>query len=171
MPRGNPDPYGRGHARYPPCRDRQNKRIIRQNYSPFAKKLPNNSAYFSLGLVDAQQAFVKFVKRTVTPEKARRFAALAETKNGQRKLLDALSHEFESAIVAQAAPPSADDAIWQQPCYVFRERTGFGVDAASMREAYDELSTRDSWLIILCDSSAGIHRPEDRWDDEKFIRA
>lgn len=46
---GNCDPYGGGHARYPPCRDPQSKRIIRPNYSPFAKKLPNNSAYFSLG--------------------------------------------------------------------------------------------------------------------------
>jgi hypothetical protein len=46
LARGNPGPYGGGHARYPPYRDRQSKRIIRPNYSPFAKKLPNNSAYF-----------------------------------------------------------------------------------------------------------------------------
>jgi len=46
LARGNPGPYGGGHARYPPYRYRQSKRIIRPNYSPFAKKLPNNSAYF-----------------------------------------------------------------------------------------------------------------------------
>lgn len=49
LPGGIPGPYGGGHARYPPHRDLQSKRIIRPNYSPFAKELPNNSAYFSLG--------------------------------------------------------------------------------------------------------------------------
>ena len=50
LARGNPNPYGGGHARYPPYLGPKRKRIIRPNYSPFANKLPNNSAYFSLDL-------------------------------------------------------------------------------------------------------------------------
>jgi hypothetical protein len=62
LARGNCDPYGGGHARYPPCRDLQSKRIIRPNYSPFAKKLPNNSAYFSLdGYCHTYRACVRAV--------------------------------------------------------------------------------------------------------------
>ena len=52
---------------------------------------------------------------------------------------------------------------------MFHEPLGFGVEFASVREAYDELSVGDGWLILLCDGSAGIHRPEARWDDEKLI--
>jgi hypothetical protein len=51
LARGNCDLYDGGHARYPPRRDPESKWIIRPNYSPFAKKLPNNSAYFSLDLM------------------------------------------------------------------------------------------------------------------------
>src|SRR5205085_9326443 len=53
LARGSRDPYGGGHARYPPCREPESKRNIRPNYSPFAKKLPNNSAYFSLDVSHA----------------------------------------------------------------------------------------------------------------------
>ncbi len=120
--------------------------------------------------MDAPDAFVAFVKRALVPDKARRFAALAETKKGQRKILRALCHEFEPAIMPQAVRSGGYDAIWQEPCFVFHEREGFGVAVASVREAYDPLSIRDSWLILLRDASAGIHRPEARWDDEKFIK-
>lgn len=121
--------------------------------------------------MNASQAFVTFVKRTLAPDKARRFAALAETKKGQRKILRSLCHEFEPAILPQAVRPEIYDALWDQPCYVFHERAGFGIEAASVRAAYDELSTGDSWLILLRDSSAGIHRPEASWDDEKLVVA
>jgi hypothetical protein len=120
--------------------------------------------------VDAPDAFVAFVKRALIPEKARRFAALAETKNGQRKILRGLCHEFEPAISPAAVQPRSYDAIWSQPCYIFEEHAGFGVEVPSVRDAYDQLSIQDSWLIILRDASAGIHRPEARWDDEKFIK-
>ena len=120
--------------------------------------------------MDAPSAFTAFVQRALEPEKARRFAALAETAKGQQKILAALSHEFEPAISPAVVQPRSYDAIWSRPCYVFEEHMGFGVEASSVRDAYDRLSIKDSWLIILCDASAGIHRPEARWDDEKFIK-
>jgi hypothetical protein len=46
---------------------------------------------------------------------------------------------------------------------------GFGAEFSTVREAYDELSLEDSWLIVLQDASAGIHRPEARWGDEKLL--
>ena len=121
--------------------------------------------------MDAPSAFTAFVQRTLAPDKARRFAALAETPKGQRKLLRALSHEFGPAILPQAVQTRGDDSVWAQPCYIFEERLGFGIEAPSVRAAYDQLSIQDSWLIVVRDASAGIHRPESRWDAEKFIKA
>jgi hypothetical protein len=120
--------------------------------------------------MDAQQAFTHFVQRCLSPEKARRFTELAASKKGQRKILDGLCHEFEPAIRAGAVRRGGYDQLWNSPCFVFDERLGFGVEFASVREAYDALSVGDSWLILLRDASAGIHRPEARWDDEKLIR-
>ena len=59
--------------------------------------------------------------------------------------------------------------LWDEPCYVFHTRIGFGVNYPNVRDAYDELSLDDSWLILLQDGSVGIHRPEARWDDEKLL--
>jgi hypothetical protein len=119
--------------------------------------------------MDAQQVFAKFVNRALLKEKAERFVALSETKKGQRKILDGLCHQFESAIRPDAVRKNNYDKLWSSCCYVFYSPLGFGVEFASVREAYDKLSIADSWLIILHDASAGIHRPEARWDDEKLI--
>ena len=91
-------------------------------------------------------------------------------RKGRRKILQALSHEFEPAIRPETVQLRTDDAVFSEPCYVFEARVGFGVEAPSVREAYDRLSIQDSWLILLRDGSAGIHRPEWRWDDERFIK-
>jgi hypothetical protein len=57
----NLNPYGGGHGRYPPCRCPKSKRITRPNYSPFVNKMPNNSAYFSLGLMSRLAGFIVIV--------------------------------------------------------------------------------------------------------------
>ncbi|HXE41936.1 MAG TPA: hypothetical protein VN516_02840, partial [Candidatus Baltobacteraceae bacterium] len=119
--------------------------------------------------INAQQAFVKFVKCCLIPEKADRFAKLSETKNGQRKILDSLNHHFESAIRSNAIRSSSYDKFLDSPCFVFHSPLGFGAEFDSVREAYDKLSIEDGWLILLRDGSIGIHRPEARWDDEKLI--
>jgi hypothetical protein len=121
--------------------------------------------------MDAQQAFTHFVQRCLSPEKARRFAELCASKKGQRKVLNALCHEFEPAIRSAAVQGGGYDQLWSSPCFVFYAPLGFGVEFASVREAYHQLSLDDSWLILLRDASAGIHRPESRWDDEKLIAA
>ena len=119
--------------------------------------------------MDAQQAFTQFVRRCLSPEKARRFSELAASKKGQRELLSALYHEFEPAIRAEAVQGGGYDKVWNCSCFVFHESLGFGVEFALVSEAYDELSLEDGWLILLRDGSAGIHRPEARWDGEKII--
>jgi len=48
------NPYGGGHVRYPPGLAPECKQITRPNYSPFANKMPNNSADFLLGLVTSE---------------------------------------------------------------------------------------------------------------------
>src|SRR4051812_4457870 len=63
------------------------------------------------------------------------------------------------------------DALLKKPCFVFYKPMGFGVEFSAVRDAYEKLSILDSWLILLTDASAGIHRPEGRWDDEKLIVA
>jgi len=119
--------------------------------------------------MDAQEVFAKFVKRTMILEKADRFTALSETKNGQRKILDGLNHQFESAIRPDAVRHRSYDKFLDSPCFAFHSPLGFGVKFDSVRDAYDKLSMEDGWLILLCDASAGIHRPEARWDEEKLI--
>ena len=120
--------------------------------------------------MDAPQAFTHFVQRCLTPEKARRFTELSATKKGQRKILAGLGGEFESAVREDAVRRGGYDRLWDSSCFVFYEPLGFGVEFASVREAYDQLSIQDSWLILLRDASAGIHRPEaPRWDHEKLI--
>lgn len=94
---------------------------------------------------------------------------LASSKKGQRKVLDGLSHEFEPAIRAAAIRAKDYSRLWAKPCFAFHARVGFGAEFASVREAYDELSLEDSWLIVPQDASARIHRPEWRWDAEKLL--
>ena len=121
--------------------------------------------------MDAQQAFAHFVKRALTREKAERYTALSTTKNGQRKILDGLCHEFEPAILPAVVRRKGYNALWDRPCFAFYTPIGFGVEFGTVRDAYERLSGEDSWLILLTDASAGIHRPEARWDDEKLIVA
>jgi hypothetical protein len=119
--------------------------------------------------MDAQQAFRQFVQRCLAPEKSRRFTELSASKKGQRKVLAGLCHEFEPSVRSDAVRRGGYDKLWNSSCFVFHEPLGFGVEFASVREAYDQLSVEDGWLILLRDASAGIHRPEARWDDEKLI--
>jgi hypothetical protein len=119
--------------------------------------------------MNATEAFGAFVRRALIPAKARRFAVLASSKKGQRKALNGLGNEFEPAIRAAAIGTKDYSQLWEEPCFAFHPRVGFGARFSTVREAYDELSLDDSWLIVLQDASAGIHRPEARWDHEKLI--
>jgi len=121
--------------------------------------------------MDAQQTFAHFVSCVLVREKAERFTSLSATKKGQRKILDGLCHEFEPAILPAAVRRKDYDALLGKPCFVFYAPMGFGVEFSAVRDAYEKLSVEDSWLILLTDASAGIHRPEGRWDNEKFIVA
>lgn len=122
-----------------------------------------------LSRMNASEAFSAFITRALNPAKAGRFAVLASSKKGQRKLLDGLHHEFEPAIRIAAICTKDYSKLWDKPCYAFHFRLGFGAGFSTVREAYDRLASEDSWLIILQDASAGIHRPEAQWDDEKLI--
>ena len=119
--------------------------------------------------MNATEAFATFVTRVLVPAKAMRFAVLASSKKGQRKILDGLCHEFESAIRDGAIRTKDYSKLWDEPCFVFHSQAGFGAEFSNVRDAYDKLAIDDSWLIVLQDASAGIHRPEARWDDEKLI--
>jgi hypothetical protein len=119
--------------------------------------------------MNATEAFTAFVTRVLVPTKARRFAVLASSTKGQRKVLDGLCHEFEPAIRDAAVRTKDYSKLWEKACYVFHSRVGFGTEFSNVRHAYDELAIEDSWLIVLQDASAGIYRPEARWDDEKLI--
>ena len=94
---------------------------------------------------------------------------LASSKKSQRKVLDGLCHEFEPAIRDAAIRTKDYSKLWERPCYAFHSRVGFGAEFSNVRDAYDQLALDDGWLIVLHDGSAGIHRPEARWDDEKLI--
>lgn len=119
--------------------------------------------------MNAQQALTLFAQKCLSAEKARRFTELSSTKKGQRKILEGLCHEFERAVLPGAVQSGGYDRLWVWPCFAFHPSLGFGREFSSTRETYDQLSVADGWLIILRDGSAGIHRPEGRWDGEKLI--
>ena len=119
--------------------------------------------------MNATEALIAFVTRVLVPEKATRIADLAATKKGQRKILDGFCHEFEPSVRKSAACNRDYSNVWEQPCFAFHSQVGFGTEFQTVREAYDKLLLTDGWLIVLKDASAGIHRREARWDDEKLI--
>jgi|GEM_PF-2163829 len=119
--------------------------------------------------MNAQEVFAHFVSRVLLAEKAERFTSLSTTKQGQQKILEGLCHQFEPAIRPSAIRTRNYEPLKNRPCFVFSAPMGFGVPFNTFGEAYDKLSIEDSWLIVLTDASAGIHRPEVRWDDEKLI--
>src|SRR6267378_2575246 len=113
--------------------------------------------------MNAQEAFAHFVRRVLLAEKAERFTYLSTKKKGQRKILDGLCHQFESAIRPGSVRTMNYEPLLNRPCFVFSVPMGFGMPFDTLGEAYDKLSIEDSWLIVLADASAGIHRPEARW--------
>lgn len=117
----------------------------------------------------ASEAFVKFVSKTLLPAKAKRFSALASTRKGQRSIFNALSHDLESAVRPNAMKGRQYEELWTSPCFVFHGTLEFGVEIPSVRDAYEQLAKVDGWLILLQDGSAGIYRPEGRWDKEMTI--
>lgn len=116
--------------------------------------------------MNAADVFTKFVGLALVPEKAARFAALATTEKGQHKILAALDHKFQSGIQSAFVRRKDYEALWELPCYAFHESVGFGTKFPTVRDAYERLSAIDGWLIILCDGSVGIYRPEGCWDSE-----
>jgi hypothetical protein len=117
----------------------------------------------------AAEAFATFVGRVFVPLEARRFAMLASSRKGQRRILNGLSHEFDASLRFEAIRDRDNDYLWSHKCFVFHSALNFGVESPNVRDAYKQLSLYDSWLILLEDASAGIYRPEARWDDEKLI--
>lgn len=119
--------------------------------------------------MNPSDVFVAFVNRALLPAKAQRLVNLASTKKGQHKILDGLSHKFESAIRESSIRVEDFSELWEKPCFAFHSKLGFGAEYSKLSDAYDDLSTEDSWLIVMQDGTAGIHRPESRWDAEKLI--
>jgi hypothetical protein len=121
--------------------------------------------------MDPQQAFSQFVNQVLSSEKARRLTAIAATTKGQRKVLEELCHQIEYAVRPAAIRLGGYNSLWDHSCFVFHTSVGFGAEFPSVREAYDKMTLEDGWLILLKDASAGVHRPESRWDDEKLLVA
>jgi len=86
---------------------------------------------------------------------------LSRNDKGQRKVLASLYHDFERSIRADVRKPSVNRAA---PCYAYHASVGFGAPFPSVVDAFERLGALDGWLIVLSDGSAGIYRPEDRWD-------
>jgi hypothetical protein len=115
------------------------------------------------------EAFAKFITSVCVPEKRGRYVALANSQKGQAKILNYLCHEFESTIRKDCVKQPSYESIQDNPCLIFERSKGFGVQRNSFREAHDELSSIDSWLIVLEDGSAGSYRPEGKFDSEILI--
>lgn len=119
----------------------------------------------------SREAFEYFVKQSLSPAKAERYAALMGKRKGEDRILASFDHEFEPAIRADVVRTSDYRSVWNKPCYIFHRSREFGADAATVRAARDELAMDDGWLILLTDGTAAIFRPESRWDSECMIVA
>jgi hypothetical protein len=119
--------------------------------------------------MNAEETFVEFVKRVLTPHRARRFAELVQTRKGQLKILHGFAHEFESMIRPTCVRSADYEKLWRKCCFVYHSPLGFGVEFPTVRDAYDQLSVVDDWLIVLQDATAGIYRPEGRFDREMLL--
>src|SRR5262245_59795540 len=98
-------------------------------------------------------AFAAFDKRVRVPAKSTRLAALVGTKKGQPKILNSICHEFDPAVRPTALRERDYSNLWERPCFVFYSPLGFGVEFTKLRDAYEQLSINDSWLIVLQDAS------------------
>jgi len=114
-----------------------------------------------LSRMSAVQAFSAFVSLALTPARATRYSGLANRPKGQKRVLDSLYHDFERAIRPDAKRRAVDR---RARCYAYHSSLGFGAEFPSVAEAYSKLGSDDGWLIIVSDGSAGIYRPESRWD-------
>ena len=119
--------------------------------------------------MDATQAFTYFVRHCLSHERALRLTALVGSERGERKILDGLYHEFMPANRPDRVRSQDYEHVLDESCFVYSASMGFGAVFSTVREALLRLSAEDGWLILLTDGSAGIHRPEDRWDDEVLI--
>lgn len=108
---------------------------------------------------------------TLVPSKAKRFVALAESRKGQAKLIDALAHQFGDAIKPEAVVADVSPRMRKAACYGFHADLRFGECFSSLDEAVDALAVEDGWLIVLADGSAGMYRPEADWDGTCVIAA
>lgn len=117
----------------------------------------------------ATAAFVTFCQSMLLPEKARRYEALVSKPRGQKKLLESLCHDFDHAILPNCKLGADYSSIWSCGCFVFIGPSDFGVAYDSFERAYEKLSVKDSWLIIIENGLVGVYRPENRWDSECMI--
>jgi len=120
--------------------------------------------------MEAPDALRKFVVSVLVPAKAQRIQSLIQTRRGQMKALDSLSHDLKSAVRADLPTPERS-SFWQLPCFLFRAPKTFGARWPSFEAAYEGLSTEDSWLLISEDGRFGVYRPEGRWDGERAFAA
>ena len=116
-------------------------------------------------------AFVEFASRVLVPAKAERFRGIAFSEKAQRKVLDDLCHRSEGAILESAKRGNDVQLIENLPCFAFHASCGFGKEFPTVREAMAALGREDGWLIVVSDGSAGVYRPEARWDGQVVIVA
>ena len=123
----------------------------------------------SIKKMNAIDALKQFVEIALLPDDARRCTALLETKKGLRKILEDLCHGFESRLDPKWTKGKRTMPM-TSACFVFKGPKDCGTEHKTMAEAYDTLSSDDSWLIVAQDGLSGIYRPEGRWDSEKMIK-
>lgn len=121
--------------------------------------------------MDATEALCHFVGRALVPRKAKRIVELASqgSPKTRRRIVQSLAHEFEPFVQPSAIRELDFKQIARMPCYAFSDHADFGQVFCSVQLARDFLSLYDGWLLVTQDASAGLFRPEIRWDDEMLI--
>lgn len=107
--------------------------------------------------MDATDALVTFLRRALT-NRVERYVEFASKPKTQKKFLEALCHELEGALDADAAIASLPNDALNLPGYLYAPPREFGIPIPSLREVAD--SHDDSCLAISQDGRAAVYCPE-----------
>ena len=116
------------------------------------------------------EAIKAFINTVATSKKARRYLELVDSTKGRKRFLNELHHCFDDALREDLQLINDRSKCNKMPCYIYFYRMGFGTPAESFSQAYEELASDDSWVIVTQDGSYGVYRPEANWDGEILVR-
>jgi hypothetical protein len=113
-----------------------------------------------------EEVLAKFLAATMT-DKVERFVGFARSPKHQKKILDALYHDFSKLLNRALIVRGLPDVAWDLPALIFRPPRQFGAPAPTLRAAHTQMLT--PILVITLNGKYGFYREEDYLDTELLL--